>query len=109
VRRRVQDHRAAWQVVHAQAPAGNRTAASRHAEGLLMEHRGDDKGAFAAFLDAAEAGHPPAQRRLGEIYDSGNDAVERDFYASIRWYEKARLEGEDIRSPRSPMPVINGP
>jgi TPR repeat protein len=94
---------AGWQCANAQAPAPSQ-AASRHAAGLLMEHRGDDKGAFVAFLEAAEAGYPPAQRRLGEIYDSGNSAVQRDFPESIRWYEKARLAGEDIPSPKSPIP-----
>lgn len=95
--------------VHAQARADNQAAAYRHAAGLLLEHRGDDKGAFVAFLEAAEAGHPPAQRRLGEIYDSGNAAVRRNFSESIRWYERARLGGEDIPSPKSPMPDIGRP
>lgn len=94
---------------HAQAPASHQAAASRHAAGLLMERRGDDRGAFVAFREAAESGHPPAQRKLGEIYDSGNNAVERDFSASIHWYEKAREGGEIIPPPKSPMPVINGP
>ncbi len=35
-------------------------AINRHATGLLLERLGDDKGAFDAFLDAAEAGFPPA-------------------------------------------------
>ena len=71
-------------------------AVGRHVEGLSLAHRGDEKGAFIAFLDAAESGYPPAQRRLGEIYDSGNSAVKRDYEESIRWYQKAREGGEDI-------------
>lgn len=78
---------------------------SRHPPPL--EHRGDDKGALIAFLDAAEQGYPPAQRRLGEIYDSGNAAVKRDYEESIRWYQKAREGGEVIPPPKSPMPSLN--
>ena len=96
------------QVASAQAPVRS-DAASRHAAGLAMEDRGDDKGAFVAFLDAAEGGYPPAQRRLGEIYDSGNKAVKRDFEESIRWYQKAREGGEQIPAPKSPMPSFSVP
>jgi len=73
-------------------------AAQRNAEGLALQKRGDEKGAFAAFLDAAEHGNPPAQRRLGEIYDTGNSAVARDYAESVRWYQLARENGEEIPS-----------
>ncbi len=86
--------------------AANPAAARRHAEGLAMEHRGDEKGAFIAFQEAAEEGYAPAQRRLGEIYDSGNSAVTRNYPESIRWYEKAREGGEVIPPPKSPYPTI---
>ena len=99
-----------WQAANAQAPAGTplnlQAAAQRHAQGLVLDHRGDDHGAFIAFLAAAEGGYPPAQRKLGEIYDSGNSAVKRDFEESIRWYQKARAGGENIPSPPSPMPKL---
>jgi len=71
-----------------------------------MERRGDNQGAFVAFLEAAEGGYPPSQRRLGEIYDSGNSAVVRNYSESIRWYERAREGGEDIPPQKSPYPVI---
>jgi len=93
------------QVVHAQSAASalenHEAGARRHAAGLVLEHRGDDKGAFVAFLDAAENGYPPAQRKLGEIYDSGNPAVERNYQESIRWYQKAREGGEELPPQRS--------
>lgn len=99
-----------WQIVHAQSPAhvpmSIEAAVHRHVGGLTLERRGDEKGAFIAFLEAAEDGYPPAQRRLGEIYDSGNSAVERDFAESIRWYQKAREGGEQIPPPKSRMPAI---
>ncbi len=105
------------QAVYAQTSAGSpmsiEDGARRHAAGLALEHRGDNKGAFVAFLDAAEGGYPPAQRRLGEIYDEGNSAVKRDYEESIRWYQKAREGGEDIPAQPSygtfkPAPVRTG-
>lgn len=103
-----------WQVARAQAAAPapaqvSSQAANRHAAGLLMEHRGNEKDAFVAFLEAAEAGYPPAQRRLGEIYDTGNTAVERNYEESIRWYQKARAGGETIPPPKSHAPNFTGP
>jgi len=90
-------------------PMSHEAAAQRHAEGLALQKSGNEKAAFVAFLDAAEHGHPPAQRRLGEIYDTGNTAVERDYLESIRWYEKAREGGEPLAAqpkvPHSPIPA----
>ena len=94
-----------WQVAYAQVPV-DATAANRHVSGLALEHRGDDRGAFIAFLDAAEGGYPPAQVKLGEIYDNGNAAVVRNYSESIRWYQKARENGEVIPAPKSPMPSV---
>jgi TPR repeat protein len=88
------------QAVYAQSSSGTPMSHEEgrrlNAVGLALEHRGDDKGAFVAFLDAAEGGYPPAQRRLGEIYEIGNSAVQRNYEESIRWYQKAREGGEDI-------------
>ncbi len=96
-----------WQVVQAQeqvrALLSFEAASQRHSFGLALEHRGDERGAFIAFMDAAQQGYPPAQRRLGEIYDSGNAAVERNYEESIRWYQKAREGGEII-----PPPISHG-
>ena len=93
-----------WQIARAQAPArapmSMNTAVQTHVAGLAMEHRGDETGAFSAFLAAAQDGYPPAQRRLGEIYDSGNSAVKRNYEESIRWYQKAREGGEQIPPPK---------
>ncbi len=78
------------------APAHNEFAAARYYDGLRLQGRGDEQRAFLAFLEAAEGGYAPAQRRLGEIYDSGNVAVARNYPESIRWYQKARDAGEPI-------------
>jgi TPR repeat protein len=93
------------QIAYSQVPGAQESSARRHAAGVALERRGDDAGAFIAFLEAAEAGHPPAQRKLGEIYDSGNTVVERDYQAAIRWYEKAREGGEVLPPLRSPYPT----
>jgi TPR repeat protein len=98
------------QAAHAQKAADAlvslEAASQRHRTGLALEHRGDEKGAFIAYREAAEQGFPPAQRKLGEIYDSGNAAVERNYPESIRWYQKAREGGEIIPPPPSPMPAL---
>jgi pilus assembly protein FimV len=74
-------------------------AERRYQEGLAMERRGDERGALRAFLEAGESGHGLAQKRLGEIYDKGNSATERDYEASIRWYQKAREQGVELPKP----------
>lgn len=100
----------AWQPAHAQAQVrvsvSKQSPAQLYAAGLAMEHRRDERGAFLAYLEAAEDGYPPAQRRLGEIYDSGNSAIERNYSESIRWYQKAREGGELIPPPIQRMPTF---
>jgi TPR repeat protein len=93
-------------LAHAQHQPAGGSASRRHAEGIALEKVGNDQGAFIAFLEAAEGGHPPAQRKLGEIYDNGNAAVGRDYSQSIIWYQKARDNGEQIplQRPRPPGP-----
>ncbi|MCD6043101.1 MAG: FimV N-terminal domain protein [Burkholderiales bacterium] len=88
-----------------QAEAQGRTAAARrYWEGLARERRGDTEGALKAFLEAGEAGHGLAQRRLGQIYDSGNDAVERDYEVALKWFQRARAQGVPI-----PKPAVRAP
>jgi len=80
-------------------PLSREQAAQRYRDGVALEDKGDDAGALKAFLDAAESGHGLAQRKLGQIYDKGNAAVQRDFQASLRWYQKAREQGVEIDKP----------
>jgi FimV-like protein len=82
-----------------QPVTGMEAAARRYQEGLALEHKGDEQGAFRAFLESGEAGYGPAQRKLGQIYDKGNSAVKRDLQASIVWYQKARAQGVQIDKP----------
>ncbi|MBS0336074.1 MAG: sel1 repeat family protein [Proteobacteria bacterium] len=87
--------------VHAQ------TAAQRHADGVAMERRKDDAGAIIAFTEAAQNGYGPAQRKLGDIYGHGNAAVTRDYEESLRWYQLARDNGEDVPPIQPRMPSID--
>ena len=80
-------------------PAGQEEAARKYREGIALEHKGDDKGAYEAFLASAEAGYGLAQKRLGQIYDKGNSVVQRDYQAAIGWYQKARAQGVPIEKP----------
>lgn len=92
-------------------PPGQEEAARRYQEGLQLERKRDERGAFQAFLASAEAGYGPAQRKLGQIYDKGNSAVKRDYQASIRWYQKAREQGIDVGKPpqrTAPDPAAPG-
>lgn len=73
--------------------------ARRYEDGLALESKGDAKGALKAFLESGEAGYGLAQRKLGQIYDSGNSVVRRDLQASILWYQKARAQGVPIDKP----------
>ena len=80
-------------------------AAERYQQGLDAERNGDLKGAMAAILAAGEAGHGPAQKRLGDIYNTGNAVVQRDYETALRWYQKAREQGVEIPKPLTHAPV----
>lgn len=83
----------------AAGPLTPEDAARRYREGLALERKGDNAGALKAFLEAGESGHGPAQKRLGEIYDKGNSVVKHDYQTALRWYQKARAQGEVIPQP----------
>ena len=68
----------------------------RYADALALQAAGDAWGAFVVLRSAAQGGHAPAQRRLGEIYDAENSVVDRNYAKSIRWYQLARAQGEAI-------------
>jgi FimV-like protein len=86
------------------APLARVDQIRRYREGLALERRGDDKGALQAFLEAGESGYGPAQRKLGQIYDRGNTAVERDYSTALKWYQRAREQGMEI-----PKPFVRSP
>ncbi len=76
-------------------------AARRFREGEVLERRRRLGAALEAYLAAGEAGHGEAQKKLGDIYSSGNSAVERDYETALKWYHKAREQGIEIPKPLS--------
>ena len=77
-------------------------AAARFEEGIKLERAGDLQAAMTAFLAAGEAGNGTAQKRLGDIYNTGNAVVRRDYETALKWYQKARAQGIEI-----PKPITN--
>jgi len=76
-------------------------AAARYSDARELERAGDWAAAMQAYYDAAVRGHGPAQRRLGDIYANGKGDVQQDYETSLRWYQRAREQGEGI-----PLPFI---
>jgi TPR repeat protein len=76
-------------------------AAARYDHGQQLERSGHMAAAMDAYLEAAVSGHGPAQKRLGDIYGNGKGDVQRDYETSLRWYKRAREQGEDIPLPFS--------
>jgi serine/threonine-protein kinase len=93
----------AWSQAAKQAarlPAETATlAAARYGEGQKLERSGDWTGAMQAYHEAAENGHGPAQKRLGDIYNNGQGDVKRDYDTSLRWYKRAQEQGEQVPQP----------
>jgi len=78
-----------------------REAEARYLEALDLDRSGKPLTAFRAYLEAAEGGYGPAQKRLGDLYGTGNEVVERDYETSLRWYSKAREQGIHVPKPFS--------
>src|SRR6476660_4334975 len=74
-------------------------AAARYDQGQKLERSGDWNGAMQAYHEAAESGHGPAQKRLGDIYNNGQGDVKRDYDTSLRWYKRAQEQGEQVPQP----------
>ena len=57
----------------------------------------DHLNVLAAFLTIAEErSFTKAAKRLGEIYDKGIAGVSRDYAESLKWYNAARVLGEEV-------------
>lgn len=77
-------------------------AEARYQQGLAQERQGDLKGALKAFLEAGQSGNGAAQKKLGDLYNSGNAVVQRDYETALKWYQKARDQGVEIPKPMTP-------
>jgi hypothetical protein len=61
-----------------------------------LEEQGKGHEAVKVYVRAARAGSGKAAKRLGEIYDQGLAGVERNYTESLKWYNAARVLGEDV-------------
>jgi len=88
----------ALRAVALQRPLGRQEAESRYREGLELARENDQHAALVAFHEAADGGHALAQQKLGDMYGTGHDDVERDYQTSLKWYQAARNQGVEIRN-----------
>lgn len=88
------------------AVLGREEAERRYRDGLAADRRGDEVAAFNAYLAAGESGHGLAQKKLGEIYDRGTAAVQRDYGTALLWYQKAREQGVEVPRAETRGPSI---
>jgi serine/threonine protein kinase len=88
------------------AAAATATAAPPGGEALFdqaeaLERDGKGRDAVKVYVRAARAGNGKAAKRLGDIYDKGIAGVSRDYAESLKWYNAARVLGEDVPTARS--------
>ncbi len=66
-----------------------------------LEGEGKGGEAVKLYVRAARSGSGKAALRLGEIYDKGIAGVSRDYAESLKWYNAARVLGEDVPMAKS--------
>lgn len=66
------------------------------AQAQALDRSGQTVEAVVHYRRAARAGHGPAAKILGDIYDRGKSEVARDYSESLMWYQTARDLGEDV-------------
>jgi len=96
-KKRADDARASADRLAAErAPAGPTSAQMLYEQALALEEQGKGGEAVKAYIRAARSGSGRAALRLGEIYDKGIPGVSRDYPESLKWYNAARVLGEDV-------------
>ena len=70
-------------------------------QALALEQQGKGNDAVKVYVKAARAGSGKAAKRLGEIYDKGLGGVPRDYAESLKWYNAARVLGEEVPMAKS--------
>ena len=80
------------------APGGSETLFE---QGMVLEQQGKGNDAVKMYVRAARSGSGKAAKRLGEIYDKGIAGVSRDYAESLKWYNAARVLGEDVPMAKS--------
>ncbi len=71
------------------------------AQAAALEKEGKGNEAVRAYTRAARSGSGKAAKRLGDIYDKGLVGVSRDYAESLKWYNAARVLGEDVPMAKS--------
>ena len=82
----------------AAAPASGDALFSQAAS---LEQEGKGRDAVKMYTQAARSGSGKAAKRLGEIYDKGLIGISRDYAESLKWYNAARVLGEDVPMAKS--------
>ncbi len=80
------------------APSSGDTLFSQAAS---LEQEGKGRDAVKMYTQAARSGSGKAAKRLGEIYDKGLVGISRDYAESLKWYNAARVLGEDVPMAKS--------
>lgn len=75
------------------APAGGEALFE---EAVALERQGKGGEAVKIYVRAARAGSGKAAKRLGDIYNKGIAGVSRDSAESLKWYNAARVLGEEV-------------
>jgi serine/threonine-protein kinase len=77
----------------AAAPGGSE-ALFEQASALEQQGKGND--AVKLYVRSARSGNGKAAKRLGDIFDKGLAGVSRDYAESLKWYNAARVLGEEV-------------
>ena len=64
-------------------------------QAIALDRQGNMPEAVRFYLRSARSGSGLAAKRLGEIYATGANGVERDYVLSLKWSNAARVLGED--------------
>lgn len=80
------------------APAGGQALFD---QASALEEQGKGNDAVKLYVRSARSGNGKAAKRLGEIYDKGLVGVSRDYAESLKWYNAARVLGEEVPMAKS--------
>ena len=70
-------------------------------QAAALEQEGKGRDAVKMYTQAARSGNGKAAKRLGEIFDKGLIGIQRDYAESLKWYNAARVLGEDVPMAKS--------
>jgi len=82
-------------------PAAPTSGDALFSQAASLEQEGKGREAVKMYTQAARSGNGKAAKRLGEIYDKGLAGISRDYAESLKWYNAARVLGEDVPMAKS--------